>query len=122
MTGVSGGQTYKIDIDQQHAFAFSIVSTTSSWHAHPLQAPKSRLTCCSRNQGFTNPWVGTYKAGIVASDDPKQGYEAASQDGGSVESPLYSAKDNDGHEIDFKLHISATASQHPAFVVSEIRY
>jgi hypothetical protein len=27
MTGVSGGQTYRIEIDEQHSFVFSIVSS-----------------------------------------------------------------------------------------------
>ncbi|KAH6909870.1 hypothetical protein BKA70DRAFT_1101952, partial [Coprinopsis sp. MPI-PUGE-AT-0042] len=96
MTGVSGGQTYKIAIDEHHSFVFSI--------------------------GFTNPWAGSYKAGVVESSNPEKGYEAASQAGGSIESPLYEAKDHEGEDIRFKLHISATASQRPAFVVSEIRY
>ncbi|KAI9816331.1 MAG: hypothetical protein M1826_001866 [Phylliscum demangeonii] len=96
MTGVSGGQSFKIEIDEQHAFAFSI--------------------------GFTNPWAGTYKASVVTGDDPHRAYDHASQEGGSIESETYVAKDADGKEVRFKLHVSATAGQHPHWVVSETRF
>ncbi|KAK5746740.1 hypothetical protein LTS12_022637 [Elasticomyces elasticus] len=96
MTGVSGGQTYQIDLDEDNSFAFSI--------------------------GFTNPYAGTYKAGVAASSNPEDGYNAASQAGGCVESPTYLAKDEEGHEVKVKFSISVTAGQRPQYVVSEIRH
>jgi len=58
----------------------------------------------------------------VASDNPEQGYEAADQAGGSIESGVYLAKDEEGKDVKIKFQISATASQHPQFVISELRY
>ncbi|KAK3615271.1 hypothetical protein LTR22_027497, partial [Elasticomyces elasticus] len=72
--------------------------------------------------GFTNPYAGTYKAGVAASSNPEDGYNAASQAGGCVESPTYLAKDEEGHEVKVKFSISVTAGQRPQYVVSEIRH
>ena len=73
-------------------------------------------------QGFDNPEIGTYKAGVTASASAEDGYNCYSADGGSIESPLYEAKDADGKTVTLKFHISATPSRTPQFVISELRY
>ncbi|KAF8593003.1 hypothetical protein BDV93DRAFT_419975, partial [Ceratobasidium sp. AG-I] len=83
MTGVSGGLTYQVDIDRLHSFYFSI--------------------------GFTNPYLGAYKAGVAPTDRPVDGYNAATKEGGTVESDLYEAKDVDNNVVYIKFRITAEA-------------
>ncbi|TFK23484.1 hypothetical protein FA15DRAFT_745098, partial [Coprinopsis marcescibilis] len=96
LTGISGGATYRIDIDEKHSYYFSI--------------------------GFTNPYLGAYKAGAIASDNPEQGYEAASKEGGDVTSGEYHAVDKDGIQLVFRLRITAAPGQRATFTIEEIRF
>lgn len=116
MTGVSGGQAYRITIDQNTDFQFSIVS------ACLYSVRKVANGFCVFSQGFTNPYSGTYKAGVTTGGNPEDGYSAASQDGGSIRSDLYQAEDEDGEKFTFRISVTATASQRPSFVVTEDRW
>ncbi|TFK23483.1 hypothetical protein FA15DRAFT_705373 [Coprinopsis marcescibilis] len=95
-TGITGGATYRIDLDEDHSFYFSI--------------------------GFTDPFIGAYKAGVVASNDPEQGYEVASKEGGEIRSGEYHAVDKDGRQLVFRLRITAESGQRPRFCIEEVRF
>ncbi|KAF8598927.1 hypothetical protein BDV93DRAFT_560828 [Ceratobasidium sp. AG-I] len=97
-TGVSGGLTYKINLDENNSFDFSI--------------------------GFTNPSAGSCKAGLVASDDPEDGYNDADKTAKAIETDIYEAKDVDGNTVKFKFSITAAAGgdQRPLFQINELRY
>lgn len=75
-------------------------------------------------QGFTNPVAGACKAGVAASNNPQDGYNAAGMEGGTIETGLYEAKDVDGNNVKFKFRITAAAAgdQRPLFQVTELRY
>jgi hypothetical protein len=73
-------------------------------------------------RSFTNPYVRSYKAGILASANAAEKYEKAAPEGGSTESPLYEGKDVGGGDINFKFHITATVSQRSHSIVSETRF
>ncbi|KAH7338639.1 hypothetical protein B0J17DRAFT_717077 [Rhizoctonia solani] len=95
-TGVGGGQHHRVKMDEDHSFDFCI--------------------------GFTNPSSGSYKAGIVASSNPKDAYDASKAEGGYIESGLYEAKDTDGKTVQFKFHITAGAGQHSEYQITMIRH
>ncbi|KAF8598928.1 hypothetical protein BDV93DRAFT_560829 [Ceratobasidium sp. AG-I] len=97
-TGVTSGLTYKIKLDEHKYFSFSI--------------------------GFTNPRKGPCQTGVVASNNPEDGYKAVRDEGGSIETEVYEAKDVDGNAVKFKFRITAVTGneQRPLFQVNELRY
>ncbi|KAF8544609.1 hypothetical protein BDD12DRAFT_814930 [Trichophaea hybrida] len=94
-TGVSGGTSYKIVIDSQHTFHFAI--------------------------GWTNPYAGAFKAGVVESNKAEDGYNNATVTGNSIQSPQYQGKDKDGNASIFYFHISASPSQNARFCINQVR-
>ncbi|CZS96534.1 uncharacterized protein RAG0_05815 [Rhynchosporium agropyri] len=100
-----------------------ILKDTIPSHLSKDYQPVKEANVQNRPAGaFTNPCSGSDRAGIIASNGAKEGYNSAKQEGGSFESQWYQGKDEDGNAIKFKFHISATASQRPQFVISEIRF
>jgi hypothetical protein len=79
------------------------------------------LTCLA--QGYTNPTVGTYMVGLTASSKAIDGYNAASDKPGSLETVMdYGTTDTDGLKVRIKLRILATPNEHrPQFEITEIR-
>jgi hypothetical protein len=72
-------------------------------------------------QGWTNPLAGSYKAGVVQSSNPKDGYDAADDDGGYIQSKnIFEGKDMYGKPVQFRIHISAAPSQKPQYIVSQV--
>ncbi|KAF2010706.1 hypothetical protein BU24DRAFT_426922 [Aaosphaeria arxii CBS 175.79] len=71
--GATGGVAWKLYLDEQHWFYFSV--------------------------GLTSPATGSSKAAIVESEDPEAGYKAATKQGSSIVSKdQYKIKDKDGNE------------------------
>ncbi|KAF8799219.1 hypothetical protein BYT27DRAFT_7202377 [Phlegmacium glaucopus] len=94
-TGVTGGTTFRLSLDDQHYYDFSL--------------------------GWTNPSLGSYKAAVVESSNPKDAYDAATEEGGHIQSTsIFQGKDKDGQPAKFRIHISASASQKPPFVVKQV--
>jgi hypothetical protein len=74
-----------------------------------------------RVQGWTNPLLGSYKAGAVESSNPKDGYDAADDRAGYLQSKyIFEGKDKDGKPANFQIHISSSPSQKPEFVVTQV--
>ncbi|GAB1525670.1 hypothetical protein RhiTH_008833 [Rhizoctonia solani] len=96
LTGISGGQAYKIEFDENNTFEFSI--------------------------GFTSPAAGSSKAGIAASANPEDGYQAAEQGSNSIDSPFYEAKDTDGKTVRFKVNIKASAGDYLDYFLTMSRF
>ncbi|PQE29507.1 hypothetical protein CJF32_00003258 [Rutstroemia sp. NJR-2017a WRK4] len=95
-TGVSGGASFRADLDHHHSFHFAI--------------------------GWTNPYLGSFKAGVIEAKAAKDGYNAASGDGSFVQSEHgYKGKDEKGENAHIIFHISATPGQKPMFVITEVR-
>ncbi|RYP08479.1 hypothetical protein DL765_008773 [Monosporascus sp. GIB2] len=95
-TGVSGGASFRMDLDNSHSFHFAI--------------------------GWTNPFMGSFKAGAIEANAAKDGYEVASSDGSSIRSRhTYKGKDDKGKDAYISFHISASPGQEPSFVITEVR-
>ena len=74
-----------------------------------------------RVQGWTNPLIGSYKAGVVESSNPKDGCDATNDNGGSLQSKyIFEGKGKDGKPAKFRIHVSASPSLKPQFVVTQI--
>ncbi|KAI0344290.1 hypothetical protein BDW22DRAFT_1344362 [Trametopsis cervina] len=94
LTGASGGNAFKLDLDNQHDYYFSL--------------------------GWTAPQFGAYKTSVVESKDPKVAYEAAKDTGGSINSSTtYKGTDKDGKAVKFTFHISSAPSQNSLFVINQ---
>lgn len=89
-------------------------------------------------QGYCNPYIGACKASVYkASADEvtkirngeggaqeavaRKAYDVASQGGNKIESDFYKAKDEEGKEVVFQLHISAIAGKKTVYTISEVR-
>lgn len=95
LTGVSGGNALRLSLDSEHYYDFAL--------------------------GWTNPTAGAFKAGVVESNSAKEGYEKASETGGSImSSSVFVGKDKDGKEAKFKIHISAAPGPATLYVVKQI--
>ena len=73
---------------------------------------------------MTSPAVGAYKAGIIESSDPRDGYNTASQQGNAIISgDQYRAKDGDkpGQDVNIQFRVSAQPGQAMLFVITEVR-
>ncbi|KAI0713533.1 hypothetical protein C8Q76DRAFT_796493 [Earliella scabrosa] len=95
MTGATGGTAFRLSLDDQHYYDFSL--------------------------GWTAPATGAYKAGVAESGKGVDGYNAADNDGGSIMSKyVFEGKDKDGHPAKFRIHISAAPGQEALFVVKQV--
>ncbi|KAH7165817.1 hypothetical protein EDB81DRAFT_917934 [Dactylonectria macrodidyma] len=93
-TGVSGGLSYKVYLDDEHSFHFAI--------------------------GLTSPVAGGYKAGVVESSVAKDGYEAATDTGNSITSEnKYKSKDKDGNEQEIEFHFAAIPGVEMKVVIAQ---
>ncbi|KAF8803225.1 hypothetical protein BYT27DRAFT_6739967 [Phlegmacium glaucopus] len=94
-TGVSGGTGFRLLLDDQHYFDFAL--------------------------GWTDPLLGSYKAGVVGSGSAKDAYDHANDDGGSlISKDIFEGRDKEGNTAKFRIHISATPGQKPLFVVEQV--
>jgi hypothetical protein len=112
-TGVSGGTAFRLRLDDQHYFNFALVSKCSLlwWD---LRTTHLLL------QGWSNPLVGPYKVGVVASSFAKEGYDSAGDYGVSlISQDVFEGKDKEGNTAKFLIHISAAPSQ-KSFVVAQV--
>ncbi|KAJ7586012.1 hypothetical protein C8J56DRAFT_940091 [Mycena floridula] len=81
-----------------------------------------RVTSYNIAVGWTNPYAGSIKAGIVNSNDPKAGYNCASPEGNELKSELkLKGLDNDGKSGAWTLNMSAAAGNTIIYTISEIR-
>ena len=90
----------------------------------------STATCCAFTepsakvkfqQGWTNPAIGAYKAGVVNSAKGEDGYNAATDNGGALMSEqLFEGKDKDGKKAAFKIHISAAPGVETLYVIKQL--
>lgn len=72
-------------------------------------------------QGWTTPAVGAFKAGVVNSSKGKDGYNAATTNGGSIQSPnIFEGKDKAGNKASFRIHVSAAPGQETLYVIKEV--
>jgi hypothetical protein len=72
-------------------------------------------------QGWSNPELGSLKAGVVPSSSAEDGYNAVSSTGGAIQSSnIYSGKDKDGNVIKFQVHVSAAPGKDMMYVVNQV--
>lgn len=94
-TGATGGNAFRLTLDDNTHFDFSL--------------------------GWTSPAAGTYKTAVVESSKGIDGYIAATEFGNSIFSPnKYRGKDKEGRPAKFHLHISASPGQQPLCVIKQI--
>ena len=82
------------------------------------------LSSISFAQGWTNPYAGSIKAAVVESSNPKDGYDAATDTGNSLDSSeRFRGKDKEKPETktNIKFHLSAAPGQSAMFVITEVR-
>lgn len=96
---------------------------------------KSRF---STPQGYCNPYIGACKASVYKASGEevkkiqngeggaqeavaRKAYDTASPGGNKIESDFYKAKDEEGKEVVFQLHISAIAGKKTVYTISEVR-
>ncbi|OTB03219.1 hypothetical protein M426DRAFT_322010 [Hypoxylon sp. CI-4A] len=92
--GVSGGNSWKIILDDKTVFHFSL--------------------------GYTDPVVGSRKSAAVDSDgNPKTGYEAAAERGCSGRSPIYEGKDEDGELTYFIIDVTSVTGHHSTYTIQQ---
>ncbi|KAI0295281.1 hypothetical protein BC826DRAFT_968528 [Russula brevipes] len=95
LTGVSGGTAFRISLDDTHYYDIAF--------------------------GWTNPTAGSFKAGVVESSQAKDGFQAASPNGGSIQSTnVYEGKDKNGNPAKFKLHVSAAPGPKTLYVIKQV--
>lgn len=73
---------------------------------------------------MTSPDLGGHKAGVIESQNPKDGYDAASDGGNSITSVnQYQAKDGDNPDqnVDIEFHVSAQPGREMLIVITEVR-
>jgi len=94
-TGVSGGTAFRVSLDDQHYYNVSF--------------------------GWTNPALGSFKAGVAEAGKGKDGYVIADSDGGSVLSKdVFQGKDKSGNPVKFKIHVSAAPGQETLYVIKQV--
>jgi hypothetical protein len=72
--------------------------------------------------GWTNPYWGSIKAGIVNSIDPKAGYDCASAGGNTLESDLkLKGIDSHGRSGEWTFNMSAAAGSTIVYTISQVR-
>ncbi|KAG1883433.1 hypothetical protein F4604DRAFT_1738366 [Suillus subluteus] len=98
ITGATGGTAFNLWLDSQQSFDFAV--------------------------GWTDPLVGSMKAGVVESAVAEAGYDAATREGGHIQSKnLYVGKDEKGNPSKFYIRVSASPGKDPmSFVVQQVPY
>ncbi|KAG2069442.1 hypothetical protein BDR04DRAFT_1101520 [Suillus decipiens] len=98
ITGVTGGTAFSLWLDSRQSFDFAV--------------------------GWTDPLMGSIKAGVVESAKAKAGYDAATREGGYIQSKnQYMGKDEKGNPAKFYIRVSASPGKDPmAFVVQQVPY
>lgn len=72
-------------------------------------------------QGWTNPTIGAFKAGVVNSAKGEDGYKAATGNGGVLMSEqIFEGKDKDGNRAAFRIHISAAPGAEAMYVIKQL--
>ncbi|KAG1861450.1 hypothetical protein C8R48DRAFT_657658 [Suillus tomentosus] len=96
VTGVTGGTAFTLWLDSKHSFDFAV--------------------------GWTDPILGSMKAGVVESAVAEDGYNAATREGGHIQSKnRYKGKDEKGVPTEFYIRISASPGKDPmSFVVQQV--
>ncbi|RPD55160.1 hypothetical protein L226DRAFT_616190 [Lentinus tigrinus ALCF2SS1-7] len=93
--GVSGGTAFRLSLDTKHYYDFAL--------------------------GWTNPKIGSIKASVVESSNPKDAYKAAKEGGGSLTSKyVFQGKDKEGKKAQFVIHISAAPGTQTLFVLKQV--
>ncbi|KAI1171819.1 hypothetical protein F4777DRAFT_564120 [Nemania sp. FL0916] len=96
VTGASGGTSFQIVLDKTHTFNIAL--------------------------GWTAPEAGRFKAGVIESTDPKDGYNAASPTGNFIISQNeYEGTDKEGNPTKIYFHVSAAPGNEAMFVVTEVK-
>ncbi|RPB20558.1 hypothetical protein L211DRAFT_852270 [Terfezia boudieri ATCC MYA-4762] len=96
LTGVSGGSTLKLHLDETHSFVFAI--------------------------GWTSPQLGSFKTGVIESDNPLSGYENATAQGASIDSKnIYAGTDEDGKSCRIRFHVSAVPGVKALYEIRQLR-
>jgi hypothetical protein len=73
------------------------------------------------SKGWTSPTIGAYKAAVVESKVPEDGYNLATEFGGAIMSAnTYQAKDVHGNVKRIRFHVSASPGQTALYVINEI--
>ncbi|KAG2132144.1 uncharacterized protein EDB93DRAFT_1094042, partial [Suillus bovinus] len=95
ITGTTGGTVFNLWLDSEQSFNFA---------------------------GWTDPLIGSMKAGVVESADAEASYNAASREGGHIWSKnLYMEKDEKGNTSKFYIEVSALPGKDPMlFVVQQV--
>ncbi|KIK55808.1 hypothetical protein GYMLUDRAFT_248402 [Collybiopsis luxurians FD-317 M1] len=96
-TGATGGTSFRMILDPVTWYDFAI--------------------------GWTNPYIGSIKAGIVHSSNPQDGYDHASPEGNAFRSQeVFKGIDKDWKAGGWYLHLSASAgSQIIMYTLTEVR-
>ena len=65
--------------------------------------------------------IGSLKAGVVESSEPRDAYNAAREGGGSLTSKyIFQGKRKDGTKAQFVIHISAVAGTQTLYVLKQV--
>ncbi|MCJ1461943.1 hypothetical protein MMC07_000543 [Pseudocyphellaria aurata] len=92
--GMSGGNWWKLNLDHDTAFKFSL--------------------------GYTDPVSGDRKSSAVPTDgNAEDGYNAATERGTSGRSPVYRGADKDGNEIYFVIEVTSVTGDRSTFTVRQ---
>lgn len=95
-TGATGGTAFRIILDPVTSYNIAV--------------------------GWTNPYAGSIKGGIVNSIDPKAGYDCASDEGNALKSDLkLKGINTDGKSGEWTLNMSAAVGSTIVYTVSQIR-
>ncbi|KAG2065929.1 hypothetical protein BDR04DRAFT_1107731 [Suillus decipiens] len=98
ISGATGGTAFSLWLDSQQSFDFAV--------------------------GWSDPLVGSLKAGVVESATAEAGYEAVTREGGHIQSKnLFAGKDENGKPAKFYIQVSASPGKDPmSFVVQQVPY
>ncbi|KIK55809.1 hypothetical protein GYMLUDRAFT_87492 [Collybiopsis luxurians FD-317 M1] len=95
-TGVTGGTAFQVILDAVTSYNFSV--------------------------GWTNPSVGGFKASIVDSPHPIDGYDRATLEGNAFTSEQkFRGLQKNGNPTEWHLHFSAAAGQYMIYEVTQIQ-
>lgn len=92
--GVSGGNSWKLMLDDNTIFHFSL--------------------------GYTDPvWGSRTTAAIESDGNPQKGYDAATERGCNGRSPFYKGKDADGNTTYFIIETTSVTGSHSTFTIQQ---
>ena len=115
LAGMSGGNWWKLILDDKNVFKFSLVRCFL--FTPRIESELAHMFSC---QGYTDPVIGSRKSAAVESDgDPKDGYNAATERGASGRSTFYKGVDKDGNETWFLIEVTSVTGHHSVFTVRQ---